>query len=68
LKIGGGAIATTTRLARPAVAQKANVLKYVPQVALEDTNADELNQWAPKILAKLRTLPQLADVKITVSW
>jgi multidrug efflux pump subunit AcrB len=29
---------------------------------LQDENAGELNTWAPKILDKLRTLPQLADV------
>jgi hydrophobe/amphiphile efflux-1 (HAE1) family protein len=32
------------------------------QYTLQDENADELNTWAPKILDKLRTLPQLADV------
>ncbi|HET7880768.1 MAG TPA: efflux RND transporter permease subunit [Acetobacteraceae bacterium] len=32
------------------------------QYTLQDEKADELNSWAPKILAKLRTLPQLADV------
>ena len=31
------------------------------QYTLEDANADELNTWAPKFLAKLQTLPQLAD-------
>ena len=32
------------------------------QYTLQDAKADELNQWAPKILAKLQKLPQLADV------
>ena len=29
---------------------------------LQDADLDELNQWAPKILAKLKTLPELRDV------
>ncbi len=32
------------------------------QYALEDANATELNDWATKIVNKLRTLPQLRDV------
>ncbi len=33
------------------------------QYTLQDANADELADWAPKLLAKLRnTLPELADV------
>ncbi|HTZ03468.1 MAG TPA: efflux RND transporter permease subunit [Xanthobacteraceae bacterium] len=32
------------------------------QYTLQDPNLDELNLWAPRMLAKLRTLPQLADV------
>jgi multidrug efflux pump len=32
------------------------------QYTLEDPSADELNQYAPKMLAKLKTLPQLIDV------
>jgi multidrug efflux pump len=32
------------------------------QYTLEDPSADELNTWAPQLLAKLKTLPQLADV------
>jgi multidrug efflux pump len=32
------------------------------QYTLEDANADELNTWAPQLLATLRTLPQLSDV------
>jgi len=31
------------------------------QYTLEDPNADELNQWAPKMLAKLQKLPELSD-------
>ena len=31
------------------------------QWTLVDANLDELNQWAPKMLAKIRTLPQLRD-------
>ncbi|MDQ2802275.1 MAG: efflux RND transporter permease subunit, partial [Pseudomonadota bacterium] len=32
------------------------------QYTLQDSNSDELNQWAPKILARLQHLSQLADV------
>ncbi len=32
------------------------------QYTLQDLNLDELNTWAPKLLAKLQTLPELADV------
>ncbi len=32
------------------------------QYTLEDANADELNQWTTKLLARLQTLPQLRDV------
>ena len=32
------------------------------QYTLQDSNITELNVWAPKILAKLRTLPMLKDV------
>src|SRR5437867_1438318 len=32
------------------------------QYTLEDPDADELNTWAPKMVAKLRSLPQLRDV------
>jgi hydrophobic/amphiphilic exporter-1 (mainly G- bacteria), HAE1 family len=32
------------------------------EFTLQDANLDELNEWAPKILAKLQTLPQLRDV------
>ncbi|MBR1222447.1 multidrug efflux RND transporter permease subunit [Bradyrhizobium sp. U87765 SZCCT0131] len=32
------------------------------QYTLTDVNQDELNQWASKLYAKLKTLPQLADV------
>jgi multidrug efflux pump len=32
------------------------------QYTLEDPNADELDTWAPKFMAKLKTLPQLSDV------
>ena len=32
------------------------------QYTLQDPNERELNLWAPKILDKLRTIPQLADV------
>jgi hydrophobe/amphiphile efflux-1 (HAE1) family protein len=32
------------------------------QYTLEDSDIDELNTWAPKILAKLQTVPQLRDV------
>jgi multidrug efflux pump subunit AcrB len=32
------------------------------QYTLQDPNLDELNTWAPKMLAKFKTLPELADV------
>jgi hydrophobe/amphiphile efflux-1 (HAE1) family protein len=32
------------------------------QYTLQDTNLDELDQWAPKMLAKLKSLPGLQDV------
>ena len=32
------------------------------QYTLQDTNIDELNEWSQKLLDKLRTVPQLADV------
>ncbi|HXU70753.1 MAG TPA: multidrug efflux RND transporter permease subunit [Polyangia bacterium] len=32
------------------------------QYTLEDADAKELDEWAPKILAKLKTLPALSDV------
>jgi hydrophobe/amphiphile efflux-1 (HAE1) family protein len=32
------------------------------QYTLSDPDSTELNTWAPKLLAKLKTLPQLADV------
>jgi multidrug efflux pump len=32
------------------------------QFMLEDANPDELNQWAPKLVDKLRQLPELEDV------
>ena len=32
------------------------------QYTLEDENSDELNQWAPRILARMQKIPLLADV------
>jgi len=32
------------------------------QYSLEDPSADELNAWAPRLVAKLQTLPELRDV------
>jgi HAE1 family hydrophobic/amphiphilic exporter-1 len=32
------------------------------EFTLQDANLDELNQWAPKILSKMQTLPELRDV------
>jgi multidrug efflux pump len=32
------------------------------QYSIEDADLRELNQWAPRLLAKLQTLPQLRDV------
>jgi hydrophobic/amphiphilic exporter-1 (mainly G- bacteria), HAE1 family len=32
------------------------------EFTLQDANLDELNEWAPKILEKMKTLPELRDV------
>src|SRR5205807_2567637 len=32
------------------------------EFTLQDANLGELNEWAPKILAKMQTLPELRDV------
>jgi multidrug efflux pump len=32
------------------------------QYSIEDTDANELNEWAPRIVSKLRSLPMLRDV------
>ena len=32
------------------------------EYTLQDPNIDELNSWAPKVLAKMKTLPELRDV------
>src|SRR6202042_3434240 len=32
------------------------------EFTLQDANLDELNEWAPKVLAKMKTLPELRDV------
>ena len=32
------------------------------EFTLQDANLDELSEWAPKVLAKMRTLPELRDV------
>ena len=32
------------------------------EFTLQDANLDELNQWGPKILARMQTLPELRDV------
>ena len=50
----------------PAAAQDVNVggraSRTQFQYTLQDANLDELNAWAPKVLEKLKTLPQLRDV------
>src|SRR5262249_23216611 len=38
------------------------VIRTQYQYSLEDADADELTMWAPKMLAKLRALPELRDV------
>jgi hydrophobe/amphiphile efflux-1 (HAE1) family protein len=40
----------------------ARVSRTQYQYTLQDAKADELNEWAPKLLDKLHSLPQLADV------
>jgi multidrug efflux pump len=37
------------------------------QFVLQDANADELAEWTPKLIDKLRSLPQLADVASDLS-
>ncbi|TCL73791.1 multidrug efflux RND transporter permease subunit [Rhizobium sp. BK251] len=32
------------------------------QYTLQDGNSDELNEWAPKLLAKMKTIPVMTDV------
>ncbi len=32
------------------------------EFTLQDANLDELNEWAPKVLARMQTLPELRDV------
>src|SRR6202008_3226356 len=32
------------------------------EYTLQDTNIDELNQWAPKVLAKMKAMPELTAV------
>src|SRR6202030_4030701 len=32
------------------------------EFTLQDANLDELNEWAPKVLAKMKELPELRDV------
>ena len=32
------------------------------EFTLQDANLDELNEWAPKVLARMKTLPELRDV------
>jgi hydrophobe/amphiphile efflux-1 (HAE1) family protein len=36
--------------------------RTIYQYTLQDPDLNELNQWAPKIFGKLKTLPELADV------
>ena len=47
-------------------AQDINVGGRLPrtqfQYTLQDANLDELNEWAPKVLEKLKSLPKLRDV------
>src|SRR4029077_5164782 len=31
------------------------------EFTLQDANLDELNEWAPKVLARMKTLPELRD-------
>jgi hydrophobe/amphiphile efflux-1 (HAE1) family protein len=40
----------------------ARLARALYQYTLQDANLDNLNEWTPKILAKLKTLPVLADV------
>ena len=45
---------------RPASAAAPSRTQF--EFTLQDADLDELNDWAPKILDKLKTLPQLRDV------
>ena len=40
----------------------ARLSRTLYQYTLQDNDGNELNQWAPKILDKMRQIPQLADV------
>jgi multidrug efflux pump subunit AcrB len=40
----------------------ARLSRTLYQYTLQDNNSDELNQWAPKILDKMRQIPLLTDV------
>jgi multidrug efflux pump subunit AcrB len=40
----------------------ARLTKTLYQYTIEDSNQDELNAWAPKILAHMRKIPSLTDV------
>jgi multidrug efflux pump subunit AcrB len=40
----------------------ARLSRTLYQYTLQDNRSDELNQWAPKILARMQKLPLLADV------
>ena len=59
---GGGQGNSTVPAGDPGRARGRPAQSYQYQYTLEDASSSELNFWAPKILDKIRTLPQLADV------
>jgi multidrug efflux pump subunit AcrB len=54
--------ASTVLKAKQDISIGARNSKAEYQYALSDANLDELNDWAPRMLAAMRTLPDLTDV------
>ena len=69
LKTGAAALAGVTLYMQPVqdLTIDGPVSRTQYQFVLQDANADELAEWTPKLLAKLNTLPQLADVASDLS-
>jgi HAE1 family hydrophobic/amphiphilic exporter-1 len=57
--VSGGAAFQT---APPDIKVGARITKTEYQYTLEDADLAELNGWAPKVLARLQSLPMLRDV------
>ncbi|TPL92483.1 MdtB/MuxB family multidrug efflux RND transporter permease subunit [Mesorhizobium sp. B2-3-12] len=69
LKQEAGAVAGVTLYLQPVqdLTIDGQVSRTQYQFVLQDANADELGEWTPKLLARLNTLPQLADVASDLS-